>query len=146
MIQMLLKFSLVGLSGLGVNIAVFLTALHLGNGYLAAAFIAFLVAATNNFIWNVRWTFHGRANDKSTQLKYATFLAISTANLGVNLLLLRFLVESLGLGQAVAQVLTIAAVSLLNFALNYAITFHEPVKAGNAKELTAYEAGYYPHL
>jgi len=143
LLNMLLKFSLVGLSGFAINMAVYLTVLHLGTTYIIAAIPAFLIAVTNNFAWNLRWTFQGRAKDKSNELKYISFVAISTANLGVNLLILHLLVESGGIDKTLAQLFSIAVVSLLNFTLNYCVTFREP---GSEEAPTEYETGYHSNL
>src|ERR671911_2286965 len=60
----LAKFCTVGASGYVVNLAVYAALLELaGVHYLAAAFCSFLVAVTNNYLWNRVWTFrHRRGN------------------------------------------------------------------------------------
>ncbi len=145
MLKVMLKFALVGFSGVGVNLLVYLAALSFGCPYLLAAVLAFAVAVTNNFVWNAAWTFRGRAGGKGIPLKYLSFFAISTVNLGVNLLLLRLLVESAALDPGFAQVAAIAAVSAANFLLNYHVTFGEPARP-EKKEIAPYEADYHPHL
>lgn len=143
MLKTLLKFSLVGLSGVGVNMSVYLSAVGLGAGYITAAIAAFLVAVTNNFVWNLHWTFQGRAKNRSNELKYITFLAVSVGSLGVNLLILHLLVESAGIDKMVAQLLALATTGLLNFILNYVITFRE---TGSEEALTGYATGYHANL
>lgn len=145
MLKAMLKFALVGLSGVGVNLAVYLSAISLGYPYLNAAATAFVIAVTSNFIGNAAWTFKDRAKNKSLPLKYLSFFTISTANLGVNLLLLRLLVETVGLDPKFSQLVAIAAVSGLNFLLNYYITFRETALQGK-KEAASYETGYHPNL
>ncbi len=62
----LLRFALVGASGYLVNLVVFAAAVHgAGFGYKLSATLAFLVAVSNNFLWNRHWTFragNGRAH------------------------------------------------------------------------------------
>ncbi len=145
MFKVMLKFTLVGLSGIGVNLMIYLSALSFGFPYLYAAVAAFTVAVSNNFVWNASWTFKGRATDRSILLKYLSFFTISSASLGVNLLLLRILVEFADLDPRLAQLAAIAAVSALNFLLNYYITFRETARANN-KEAAPYEAGYHTNL
>lgn len=145
MLKAMLKFALVGFSGVGVNFAVYLSALSSGCSYLYAAAIAFAVAVTNNFIWNLAWTFKGRGKSKSIFTKYLSFCTISTANLGINLFLLRVLVETVNLDPRISQFTAVASVSVLNFLFNYYITFTETAQT-NKEEEAAYEAGYHPHL
>ena len=136
MFRMLLKFMIVGLSGVVINMAVYLSLMMIQVHYLAAAVLSFTVAVTNNFIWNLLWTFKGRAPGKSTQFKYWSFLIISLVNLGVNLVLLKLLVESAGLNPTLGQFVAIGLVSLLNFVMNYTITFSEKIMAKKATVLT----------
>lgn len=145
MIKMLLKFGVVGLSGVGINMAVYVPLTAMGWNYQSAAIGSFIVAVTNNFVWNMLWTFRGRAMDKSLRRKYISFFAISLVNLGVNLLALRFFVEGLALKDMYAQLLSIAIVSVSNFILNYLITFGEH-QDPKAKEVASCEAGYHPNV
>lgn len=146
MIKMLIKFALVGLSGVGVNMAVYTYLTALSANYLVAASCAFGVAATNNFIWNVLWTFKGRGKDKSIPDKYVSFFVISIMNLGVNLLVLQFLVQSIQVGETLAQLVSIAVVSGLNFLLNYLITFGEKRCKQKKEASVSYETNCYTHL
>ncbi|MBC8016248.1 MAG: GtrA family protein [Sporomusaceae bacterium] len=130
---------MVGLCGVGVNMMVFMGLTALGANYLLAAVCSFAVAVTNNFIWNVLWTFKGRAGDKSIQKKYISFFVISTVNLGINLIILQLLVEYVKVGETLAQLIAIAMVSGLNFILNYFITFRQKRSNEGKEDLVAYE-------
>ena len=146
MLKMLSKFALVGLSGVGVNMAIYLSVITVQANYMVAAACSFGVAVTNNFIWNVLWTFKGRAVDRSVVRKYISFFVISTINLGVNLLILQFLVESLHVNQIMAQLGAIAMASGLNFLLNYWITFGERQRNQVKEDTRVYETNRYTYL
>ena len=133
-----IKFSVVGLSGTIVNMAVYALAVNSGLYYLLAAIISFLFAVTNNFYWNFRWTFKGQAAFRSRRNKYFRFLAVSVLNLGINLLLLRLFVETLSMDKTLAQLVSIGLVSILNFLMNSRFTFGE--KAADSDDMNGREA------
>ncbi len=117
------KFGIVGLSGIGVNLAVYSLVIYLGGWYVFAAICAFLVAVTSNFCLNYTWTFKGKATSKSLRRKYTLFFLFNLIGLACNTALLIFFVESLGLHEILAQCIAVGCVSVINFFLNYTITF-----------------------
>lgn len=125
LIKLFLKFSLVGLSGVFVNLAVYSTLLYFDIYYLLAATISFIIAVTNNFYWNFIWTFKGKAEHKTVKRKYFDFFIISLINFLVNISLLKIIVDILGLDKIIGQILAIGITSILNFVGNYFITFRE---------------------
>jgi putative flippase GtrA len=110
----LAKFGIVGLSGYVVNLVVYAFLLkQVGLHYLLAATGSFLVAATNNYIWNRLWTFrHQRGHVAYQGLR---FLVVALLAYGANLLLLTGLVEVAGVDKIVAQAIAIVLVTPLNF-------------------------------
>ena len=114
--EQLVKFCLVGATGYVVNLAVYTVLLELaGFHYLPAAIGSFLVAVTNNYLWNRAWTFrHQRGH---VVLQGARFFLVSTLALGANLLVLHLLVRA-GLGEVVAQAIAIVLVTPVNFVGN----------------------------
>ena len=62
--------------------------------YVPAAIGSFLVAVTNNYLWNRAWTF--RAQRGHVVVPGARFLVVSTLALGANLLVLHLLVAGSG--------------------------------------------------
>jgi putative flippase GtrA len=114
--EQLVKFCLVGAMGYVVNLAVYTVLLEAaGFHYLPAAIGSFLVAVTNNYLWNRIWTFrHQRGH---VVLQGARFLVVSTLALGANLLVLHLLVSA-GLGEVVAQAIAIVVVTPVNFVGN----------------------------
>ncbi len=116
----LVRFGVVGASGYIVNLLVY-TLLEHGAGatYWAAATGAFVVALSNNFVWNRLWTF--RAGDGHAGFQAARFCVVSLVAFGFNLIVLYALVEGLemnavlGMGTVPAQAIAIAAATPLNF-------------------------------
>src|SRR5205823_7283919 len=82
----LAKFAAVGASGYVVNLAVY-TALLRGAGwhYAYAATVSFLVAVTNNYVWNRIWTFRNQRGHLGFQgLRFFVVALVAyVANLGI---------------------------------------------------------------
>ena len=114
--EQLAKFCAVGATGYLVNLAVYAFLLDVvGLHYLSAAVGSFLVAVTNNYLWNRLWTF--RAQRGAVAYQGARFFVVSTAALLANLAVLEILV-SLGLGEFVSQAIAIVLVTPVNFVGN----------------------------
>jgi dolichol-phosphate mannosyltransferase len=111
----LARFCTVGASGYVVNLAVYSALVLSGVHYLVAAMCSFLVAVTNNYTWNRRWTFRNQRGHLVHQ--GVRFLLVSTVALGANLAFLRILV-ALGLDKIPAQATAIVLVTPWNFAVN----------------------------
>ena len=112
----LLKFSVVGLSGYVVNLAVYVSLLKgAGLHYLPAAVCSFVVAVTNNYLWNRIWTF--RSSRGHVYHQGMRFLVVSLAALGLNLVILRVLV-GLGTDKILAQAVAIVLVTPFSFSAN----------------------------
>jgi dolichol-phosphate mannosyltransferase len=110
----LVKFSVVGASGYVVNLAVFALLVEVFDVYyLLAAAVAFVVAVSNNFLWNRYWTF--KAGEGHAGFQAARFFVVSLLAFGFNLLVLRVLVNDVGLPEIPAQAIAIAAATPLNF-------------------------------
>ena len=112
----LAKFCTVGATGYAVNLAVFATLIHWADmHYIPAAVCSFLVAVTNNYIWNRAWTFrHQRGHIAYQGLR---FLVVSTIALAANLAFLAVLV-ALGMPKVPAQAIAIVLVTPWNFVAN----------------------------
>src|SRR5437899_7006725 len=82
----LAKFAAVGATGYAVNLAVY-TALLRGAGwhYIYAATVSFLVAVSNNNLWNRLWTFRDQRGHLGFQgLRFFTVALVAYgANLGI---------------------------------------------------------------
>ena len=110
----LVRFGTVGASGYVINLAVFAAAVHgagLDKGIAATA--AFIVALSNNFVWNRLWTF--RAGDGHAGFQAARFCVVSLAAFAFNLVVLYTLVDGLGVAEVPAQAMAIIAATPMNF-------------------------------
>lgn len=117
----LVRFSVVGASGYVVNLAAFAFQVEvLGLHHILAAIVAFLIAVTNNFLWNRYWTFS--AGDGHAGFQAARFLVVSIVGLGVNLAVLETLV-SVDVPEIAAQAVAVAVATPVNFIGNKVWTF-----------------------
>lgn len=115
--EQLLKFCAVGAVGYAVNLAVYTLLLRAaGFHYAAAAVGSFVVAVTNNYVWNRVWTF--RRDRGGVVAQGARFLAVSSLALIANLVVLALLVRVVGLGELPAQAVAIVLVTPVNFVGN----------------------------
>jgi putative flippase GtrA len=120
----LAKFSAVGASGYVVNLVVY-TALLRGAGlhYALAATCSFVVAVTNNYIWNRLWTFHAQRGHVGWQ--GLRFLVVALVAYGANLAILAAFVES-GVDKVLSQAIAVVLVTPLNFVGNKLWSFRAP--------------------
>lgn len=119
----LVRFAVVGASGYVINLAVFWLATEKADmHHVLAAVIAFVVAVTNNFLWNRHWTF--RAADGHAGFQAARFFTVSLISLGVNIVILQALI-ALGLAEIGAQAIAVAVATPVNFVGNKLWTFDD---------------------
>ena len=93
--RQIIKFIIVGISNTFVDLAVlnlllFLTHIASGTPFIFFKAISFLVAATNSYIWNRRWTF------RSDKQVFIQFFMVSTVGLLLNVGTASFLVNVVG--------------------------------------------------
>jgi dolichol-phosphate mannosyltransferase len=110
----LLRFCAVGGSGYVVNLAVFYAFTQLGAHHRGAAVAAFLVAVTNNFAWNRRWTF-ADARGGHAGFQAARFVAVSVCAFLFSLVVLELLIDVAGLPELTAQAIAIVCATPLSF-------------------------------
>ena len=127
-----IKFALIGGIGTLINLAILWVGVEVFViHYLWAAVLAFIVADTNNYLWNRWWNFRSKTK---LRVQYPQFLWVSVNGLMLNLILLKFLKEDLmqelGLTEdrasvyiVICQVVAIFIVSTFNFFVNSFWTF-----------------------
>lgn len=123
MTQRWLKFSAVGLIGMGVQLAVLAILLRWRAHYLLATALAVEIALLHNYVWHRRWTWAGREQGRASLLRF--HLANGLLSLVSNLLWMRLLTGWWGMPAVPANVLAITATALLNFSLGERWVFAE---------------------
>lgn len=123
-----LKFNVVGLLGFALQSGALFVLTHMAYsiGYLAATAVAVELAVLNNFAWHQRWTWSDRPceNRKETWRRLVKFnVTTGLVSLTGNLVLMRVLVGRFGLPITGANVITVAACSILSFFLADRIAF-----------------------
>jgi dolichol-phosphate mannosyltransferase len=124
-VERLIRFALVGLSGVFVDMTV-LYLLHdpsgLGWGLTRSKIFAAELAIINNFFWNDRWTFgdisRRQRGWRKRLIRLLKFNILCLMGLVLNVLLLNLLFNSLHINYLVANLLAIAIVTGWNFWMN----------------------------
>lgn len=126
----LIRFGLVGLSGVVVDMAALYLLSEptmLGLGLTRSKILAAEVAILNNFFWNDIWTFGDLAKNQNTWKKrfkrFIKFNLICLAGLILNVLILNVLFNVFGINRYVANLLAIAVVTIWNFWLNLKLSW-----------------------
>jgi putative flippase GtrA len=122
-----LKFNMVGLLGMGVQL-IALTLLKSGFGvnYLAATALAVEGAVIHNFIWHERWTWLDRTKGDAngTMGRLLRFhLANGAISIAGNLGLMWLLVSRLHVHYFIANVMAIGTCAILNFLASDRLVF-----------------------
>jgi putative flippase GtrA len=123
------RYCTVGASGYAVNSGLFVL-FQRATPYPVAFALAFVAAATTNFVLNRAWTF--RATGRRASPQYARFLAVSAAALGIDLLVLVGLVETAGVPRFAAAALAILVATPASYLGNRLWTFRVPVQLRTA--------------
>ncbi|MFZ0088659.1 MAG: GtrA family protein [Solirubrobacteraceae bacterium] len=111
----LIRFAGVGATGYLVNLLVFALCVHvIGIDYKVAAVIAYVVSVLNNFWWNRHWTFSHTRESHPVQ-QGLRFFAVSLVTFGFSYVVLISLVDGAGMAKVIAQAISIAAATPLNF-------------------------------
>ena len=82
----------------------------------------FVLAATNNYIWNRLWTFHSKNEDIPGE--YLSFFIISLIGLGINNLTIYLLADRLKWNFYFSKLCATAVVMVWNFTMNLLVTFN----------------------
>lgn len=118
-----IKFGVVGCSGMIVDFGVtyLLKEKAKLNKFLSNS-AGFVLAATNNYIWNRLWTFHSKNED--IPVEYLSFFIISLIGLGINNLTIYLLADRLKWNFYFSKLCATAVVMAWNFTMNLLVTFN----------------------
>lgn len=119
-----IKFALVGLSGVVVNLAAFSALLGAGLNKFIASPIAIELSIVSNFVGNNYWTFGDRRSQGQTHIRGLKFNAVSFMSLGVSYGVFVLLSHLYPQGSPqLHQVAGIVPATLVNYFLNSYWTF-----------------------
>jgi dolichol-phosphate mannosyltransferase len=123
------RFFTVGASGLGVNyLASMLFSMSADMWYIHATIMGIMFSITSNFILNKYWTFEDRDFDtKRTLAQYGKFAGFSSIGALVQLGMIYYLIDEIGVTYPVALMLAVGVAAFSNFVLNKKWTFKEKV-------------------
>jgi putative flippase GtrA len=117
-----LKFCLVGASGMIIDFGttwLLKEKVHL-NKYISNS-SGFILAATSNYLFNRRWTFHN--DDPHIVVQYSSFIGISLIGLAINNLVIYFLHGKLKYNFYISKLIAVVVVTIWNFGMNFLFTF-----------------------
>jgi len=120
----LFKFSVVGLSGVAVNMGLLYVLTHyLGLYYMVSGVIAIEVSILTNFFLNDLWTWKDRQKKSYRKRILQYHISVGITAVLANWLLLVLLTEVMGLHYLVANLIGISVGMLFNYTLNDLWTF-----------------------
>lgn len=124
MFKQLSKYAFVGVSGTLIHLLVLYILVEFVNSpYQVGAVLGGVVAMTNCFYWNKRWTFINK--EHSFKKQYAKYTFVTLVGLGLNVIVLTLLVEIGNLWYMLSQVAAIGLVGFNTFIFNKYWTFRE---------------------
>ncbi|MBX9138118.1 GtrA family protein [Clostridium sp. K12(2020)] len=118
-----IKFGLVGVLNTLINWIIFAVLNFVGVYYIIANVIAYVIATINSYIWNSRWVFKYKGEDKKETT--TKFILLNLAGLALNTMILYLLVDLIGLNKLIALVITTVIVMVINYIVNKIWVFKE---------------------
>ena len=128
----LFTFLLVGLSGVIVNMAVYVVMVHIGTAVWLSGLVSALVALLTNFILNDRVTW-GDIRKGNWHIRAIKYIAVSLAGIALDISILDVLFSEFHANYALANIAGIITASAWNFTVNNLWTWKR-----NKKTSTAY--------
>lgn len=112
------KFGLVGASGIAVNTAALAAASEIGPlHYLVGVIFATQISSTWNFAWTELWVFRSQASSRPLHRRYLLFMATNNLALVLRGPMIYALTEWAGVHYLVSNLLSLVAMFLLRFSI-----------------------------
>lgn len=123
-----LRFALVGLSGVFVDLAAFyLLRVNLGLPIARSTMLSAEVAVINNFLWNDLWTFgdisQRQPGTRQRLKRFLKFNLVCLAGIILQALLVSLLHDAFGINEFAAKLLAIVLVTFWNFWINLKLSW-----------------------
>jgi putative flippase GtrA len=116
----LIRFALVGGSSTVVTLASYAVLIELGAPYLVAAVLGYAAGIVNGYTWNRLWTFESGPFHLP---EFSRYVVVQGSGLAANLLGLVLLVEVIGLGKVVGEIISVVPIVLVTYSINRWWTF-----------------------
>lgn len=117
------KFLVSGTIGAGVNLLIlYVLTEYVGLHYLLSACVSFLIASSVGFVLQKFWTFTDRSADHVRRQAIGFFI-VGAINLGLNIMLLAFFVETMHFWYMFAQVVASFLIAFSSFLLYRYVIF-----------------------
>jgi putative flippase GtrA len=110
-----IKFNVVGALGIGVQLGVLFVLMRLRLNYLLATALAVEAAVLHNFLWHERFTWADRGRNPAGKRLLRFNCTTGAISIAGNLLLMSLLAGEAHLPTMLANAISIAACSLVNF-------------------------------
>lgn len=125
-----LKYGIVGVIGTGIHFGtlVFLVEKYKVNS-IAASSIGFIITVFVSYVLNRSWTFKTETGIK----QFLKYMLVSINGLLINFLIMNVGVHTLKLNYRVAQLLVIAILPVVNYALNRLWVFEQASRAAGVE-------------
>lgn len=122
-ISKFIKFGIVGILNTLINWTIFAILNFLGMYYIISNIIAYVIATINSYIWNSKWVFKYRGEDKKETT--GKFILLNLFGLSLNTVILYLFVDLMRFNKLIALVITTIIVMIINYILNKVWVFKE---------------------
>ena len=123
-ISKFIKFGIVGILNTLINWTIFAILNFLGMYYIISNIIAYVIATINSYIWNSKWVFKYRGEDKKETT--GKFILLNLFGLSLNTVILYLFVDLMRFNKLIALVITTIIVMIINYILSKFIIFKKP--------------------